>query len=221
MQRVFSRIRGDSKEEFRRIILIRADFHMHTTYSEDSFISPRTLVENLVMHPTIKVAAVTDHDSVDGIKPVQELASAYPDILIIPGVEITTTLGDIVILGTDQLPPRPWTVENVVNFARANDCVSVAAHPFRELGMGEYARNSGVDAIEVLNGKSLYSVNKQAYELAKSAGLPGVAGSDAHKPSELYAVYTEIDASLNIDDILAAIKKGKVSVSLSSKSIRF
>jgi predicted metal-dependent phosphoesterase TrpH len=194
---------------------------MHTNFSQDSFISPKTLVEQLAIHPSIKVAAVTDHDSVAALKLTKELASAYPDILIIPGVEITTLQGDILVLGTEQLPPLPWSVANVVDFAKDNDCVSIAAHPFREMGLGEYARDSGVDAIEVLNGKSLYSANKQAYELAKSAGLPGVAGSDAHKPSELYAVYTEVDASLNVDDILAAIKKGKVSVSLASKSIRF
>ncbi len=200
---------------------MRADFHMHTNFSQDSFISPKTLVEQLAIHPSIKVAAVTDHDSVAALKLTKELASAYPDILIIPGVEITTLQGDILVLGTEQLPPLPWSGANVVDFAKDNDCVSIAAHPFREMGLGEYARDSGVDAIEVLNGKSLYSANKQAYELAKSAGLPGVAGSDAHKPSELYAVYTEVDASLNVDDILAAIKKGKVSVSLASKSIRF
>jgi predicted metal-dependent phosphoesterase TrpH len=194
---------------------------MHTNFSQDSFISPKTLVEQLAIHPSIKVAAVTDHDSVAALKLTKELASAYPDILIIPGVEITTLQGDILVLGTEQLPPLPWSGANVVDFAKDNDCVSIAAHPFREMGLGEYARDSGVDAIEVLNGKSLYSANKQAYELAKSAGLPGVAGSDAHKPSELYAVYTEVDASLNVDDILAAIKKGKVSVSLASKSIRF
>jgi predicted metal-dependent phosphoesterase TrpH len=201
--------------------LVRADFHMHTNFSPDSFISPKTLVEQLAIHPSIKVAAVTDHDSVDALKLTKELASAYSDILIIPGVEITTLQGDIVLLGTEQLPPLPWSVANVVDFAKDNACISIAAHPFREMGLGESARDSGVDAIEVLNGKSLYSVNKQAYELAKSAGLPGVAGSDAHKPSELFAVYTEVDASLAVDDILAAIKKGKVSVSLASKSIRF
>jgi hypothetical protein len=201
--------------------LVKADFHIHTTFSADSGISPKTLVEQLVLHPSIKVAAVTDHDSVDGIQSVRELASAYPDILIIPGVEISTPRGDILLLGTEELPPRPWSVENVIDFAKDNSCVSVAAHPYRDFGIGDYAQNCKVDAIEVLNGNSLYSSNKQAYELAKSLGLPGVAGSDAHKPSELYAVYTEVKASLDVDDILAAIKKGLVSVSLSGKSIHF
>jgi hypothetical protein len=184
-------------------------------------ISPKILVEQLVIHPSIKVAAVTDHGSVDGIAPVRELAAAYPDILIVPGVEISTLRGDIVVLGTEELPPKPWTVENVIDFAKDNDCVSIAAHPFRDFGIGEYARNCKIDAIEVLNGNSLYSANKQAYALAKSLKLPGVAGSDAHKLSELFAVYTEVNASLDVDDILAAIKKGAVSVSLSSKSIHF
>ncbi len=201
--------------------MIRADFHIHTTFSADSAISPKTLVEQLVLHPSIKVAAVTDHDSVDGIRFVCELASAYPDILIIPGVEISTPRGDIVVLGTQELPPKPWSVENVIDFAEDNSCVSVAAHPYRDFGIGDYAQNCRIDAIEVLNGNSLYSANKQAYELAKSLGLPGVAGSDAHKPSELYAVYTEVKASLDVDDILAAINKGLVSVSLSGKSIHF
>jgi hypothetical protein len=193
--------------------LIRADLHIHTTFSSDSTIQPKTLVEQLVAHPSIKVAAVTDHDSVQGIKITQELASAYSDILIIPGCEISTTQGDILILGTIHLPPPPWTVENVVDFAKENNCVSIAAHPYREYGLGDLARSSRVDAIEVLNGGSPSSANQQAKALARSMSLPGVAGSDAHSPPELYAVHTQIDSNLNVDDILTAIKKGRVVVS--------
>ena len=201
--------------------MIRADLHIHTTFSDDSETSPKTLVEQLVAHPSIKVAAVTDHDTVKGLSTIRQLASPYPDILIIPGVEISTPNGDIVILGTEELPPKPWTVENVVDYARDNDCVSVAAHPYREWGLGDLARNIKVDAIEILNGASSLSANKQAHDLAKSMRLPGVAGSDSHKPSELYTVYTEIQASLDVDEILKAIKKGLVSVSPAGKSIHF
>ena len=146
--------------------MIKADFHNHTTFSDDSQTKPKDLVEKLVAHPSIKVAAVTDHDSVQGIETVRALAKPYPDILIIPGVEISTPQGDIVILGTEELPPKPWSVESIVEFAKANNFVSIAAHPFREWGLGEAARNSNVDAIEVLNGGSLYSANKQAHDLA-------------------------------------------------------
>lgn len=198
-----------------------ADFHIHTVYSADSLIQPKTLVDMLAAHSFIKVAAVTDHDSVRGCKATVELASAYPDILIIPGVEISTQLGDVVVLGTYELPPKPWTPEVVVDYARSIAGVSIIAHPFRTYGMGERARNYTVDAIEVLNGGSSREANNQAKELAKSIGLPGTAGSDAHQVSELFSVYNQVEASLNIDSVLAAIKRGLVSAQVSRGSIHF
>jgi len=201
--------------------LIRADLHIHTTYSSDSAIQPKTLVEQLVAHNFIKVAAVTDHDTVKGCGVTRQLASAYPDILIIPGVEISIPQGDIVVLGTEEMPPQPWTVEGIVDFARDRDCVSVVPHPYREYGLGDLTRNYKFDAIEVLNGYSSPSANKLAKNLAKLMGLPGVAGSDAHQPSELCTVYTEIQASLNVDEILKALKKGLVKVPSIKKSIHF
>jgi predicted metal-dependent phosphoesterase TrpH len=201
--------------------LIQADLHIHTTYSSDSTITPKTLVEQLVAHNFVKVAAVTDHDTTEGLSVTRQLASVYPDILIIPGVEISTPQGDLLVLGTEETPPQPWTAEGVVDFARDRDCVSVVAHPYREYGMGDLARNYKVDAIEVLNGVSSPAANKLAQDLAKLMGLPGLAGSDAHQPSELYTVYTEVQASLDIDEILKALKKGLVAAHSNRKSIHF
>lgn len=201
--------------------MIRADLHIHTTYSFDSTIQPKTLVEKLVAHDFIKIAAVTDHDTAKGCVITRHLASAYPDVLIIPGVEISTPQGDIMVLGTDEMPSKPWTVEGVVDFARDRGCVSVVAHPYREYGLGDLAMNYNFDAVEVLNGVSSLSDNKLAQDLAKSMSLPGVAGSDAHQPSELYSVYTEVQASLDIDEILKALKKGLVAVHSIGKSIHF
>jgi hypothetical protein len=199
--------------------LIQADLHIHTVYSSDSLIQPKTLVDQLVAHSFIKAVAVTDHDSVRGCKATVELASAYPDILIIPGVEITTPSGDMLVLGTEELPPRPWTPEAVVDYAKTIGGVSIVAHPYREYGMGDLARNYKVDAIEVLNGGSTSAANNQAKELAKSMGLPGTAGSDAHRLSELFSVCSKIDASLDVDSVLRAIKKGSISTQAARGSI--
>jgi hypothetical protein len=200
-----------------------ADFHIHTIYSPDSLLQPKTLVDMLAAHSFIKVAAVTDHDSVRGCRATVELASAYPDILIIPGVEISTEqgYGDVVVLGTEELPPKPWTPECVADFARSVGGVSIVAHPFREYGMGERARNYKVDAIEVLNGGSSKQANDQANEFAKSLGLPGTAGSDAHQVSELFSVYNKVEAALDVDSVLKAIRKGSVSAHVNRGSIRF
>jgi len=175
----------------------------------------------LEAHAFIKVAAVTDHDSVRGCRATVELASVYPDILVIPGVEISTDHGDVIVLGTDELPPKPWTPEVVVDFAKSIGGVSIAAHPFRAFGMGDRARKLKVDAIEVLNGGSSKDVNNQAKVLAKSLNLPGTAGSDAHQVSELFSVYNKVEASVDIDEILKAIRQGSVLAQLNQKSICF
>ena len=179
------------------------------------------MVDQLVAHSSIKVAAVTDHDSIRGCRATVELASACPDILIIPGVEISTPQGDMLVLGTEELPPRPWTPEAVIDYAKSIGGVSIVAHPYREYGMGDLARNYKVEAIEVLNGGSTAAANIEAKELARSMGLPGTAGSDAHQLSELFSVCSKIDASLNVDAVLRAIKKGYVSAQTTSGSIRF
>ena len=201
--------------------MIQADLHIHTMYSSDSAIAPKALVEQLVAHNLVKVAAVTDHDTVKGCSVIRQLASAYHDILIIPGVEISTPEGDIVILGTEEMPPSPWTAESVVDFARKHGAVSVVAHPYREYGMGDQAQKYKVDAIEVLNGASPSLANEAARKLADLMGLPGVAGSDAHQISELCTVHTQINASMDIDEILKALKKGLVSIPPLGRSIHF
>ncbi len=203
------------------ILPLYGDFHIHTVYSADSIIQPKTLVDMLVAHSYVKVAAVTDHDSIRGCKATVELASAYTDILIIPGVEISTPKGDMLVLGTEELPPKPWAPESVVDFAKSIDAVSIVAHPFREYGMGDFARNVKADAIEVLNGGSSSAANGQAKELAKSMSLPGTGGSDAHQVSELFTMCTKIDASLNVDAVLKAVKKGLVSAQVARGSIHF
>lgn len=201
--------------------MIKADLHIHTTYSNDSTVTPKALVEKLVNDNSIKVAAVTDHNTVKGLINTRKLAATYPDILIIPGVEISTAEGDLIVLGAEETPPEPWTVENVLDFAQDNNYVSVVAHPYREYGMGDLAMNYNVDAIEVLNGQAFKYANKLANELAKSMKIPGLAGSDAHNPSELLTIYTKIQAALDIDEILKAIKKGWVTTHSATRSIHF
>jgi len=201
--------------------MIRVDLHVHTTYSSDASIQPKTIVEQLYAHPFIKAVTITDHNTVEGYYKVQKLASTYQDILIIPGVEVSTIEGDLIVLGVAELPPEPWTVENVIDFARKREALTIAAHPYRAYGLGDLTKNYDVDAIEVLNGVSSSHVNKLAENLAKAMGLPGVAGSDAHQVNELWTAYTEVQASSDIDEILKAIKKGLIRVASTEKSIHF
>ncbi len=201
--------------------MIRVDLHIHTKYSSDGSIDPKSIVDQLYGHPSIKAIAITDHNTLEGYHKVRELASAYKDILIIPGVEVSTSEGDIIILGTEELPHTPWSAQSVISFARERGGLLVVPHPYRAYGLGDSAKNYDFDAVEVLNGASTTQVNKLAENLSKTMGLPGLAGSDAHQINELWAVYTEVQASSDIDEILKAIKKGLVRIASTGKSIHF
>lgn len=78
---------------------MRADLHLHTTAS-DGRLTPRELVQQAAKL-NLDVIAVTDHDTVEGIPPALEAAKSFPQLMVIPGVEINTDVpkGEVHILG--------------------------------------------------------------------------------------------------------------------------
>ena len=78
---------------------MKADLHLHTTAS-DGMLSPQELVQK-ASHVGLDVIAITDHDTVGGIPPALEEAKSFPELLVVPGVEINTDTpqGEVHILG--------------------------------------------------------------------------------------------------------------------------
>jgi predicted metal-dependent phosphoesterase TrpH len=78
---------------------MKADLHVHTTASDGRF-APAEIVSKAA-HMGLSVLAITDHDSVDGIQSALDAAESYPQLLVIPGVEIDTETseGEVHILG--------------------------------------------------------------------------------------------------------------------------
>jgi len=195
--------------------MIRVDLHVHTLFSGDATINPRLLVDTLYAHPTVKGVAITDHDTLEGYFQVRKLATAYQDLLVIPGVEATTREGHFILLGIEEKPPYMSTLESVVDFAMERAALIVIPHPYRaDRGIGDVAERIQADAIEVINPSASLRENKLAEKLAKARSLPGIAGSDAHKPDEMWKAYTQIDADPNVESILKAIKNGNVKAVL-------
>ncbi|UCH31640.1 MAG: PHP domain-containing protein [Candidatus Bathyarchaeota archaeon] len=190
--------------------MIRVDLHLHTIFSGDSSLTPKFLVNQLHAHPFIKGVAITDHNTLEGYFQTRKLASAYEDLLILPGLEISTREGDLIILGVDEKPRVPIELSSAIEFAKANKGLVVIPHPYRSLGIGKTAMTTKADAIEVLNPTATPNENMLARNLAKAISLPGIAGTDAHDPKEMWTVYTEVEAQLTIHSILDNIRKGRV-----------
>ncbi len=190
--------------------MIRVDLHVHTKFSGDSSISPRLLVDQLHNHSLIKAVAITDHNTMKGYNHVKELARSYEDLTIIPGVEITTDDGDLIVLGVNEFLRKPMSLDSAVDFAATNSGVIIIPHPYRSMGIGDLGLEIDAHAVEVINPTATKKENKLASNLAKMKNLPGVAGSDAHSPKELWTAFTEVDAQQSVDALLESIRKGLV-----------
>ena len=66
------------------------DLHLHTTNS-DGRLTPSELIR-LAAGQGLKVVSVTDHDSTEGLAEAYETAREFPQMRIIPGIEISTDI---------------------------------------------------------------------------------------------------------------------------------
>ena len=79
--------------------MAEVDLHLHTTAS-DGRLSPRELVR-LLSRRGVRIAAITDHDSTEGLSEALVAKEEFPDLTLIPGIEISTDVpgSEIHILG--------------------------------------------------------------------------------------------------------------------------
>ncbi len=68
------------------------DLHLHTTAS-DGRLTPTELV-NLLGERGIRIASITDHDSTEGLPEAYEAKERFPELTLIPGIELSTEAGD-------------------------------------------------------------------------------------------------------------------------------
>jgi predicted metal-dependent phosphoesterase TrpH len=66
----------------------RADLHTHSTFS-DGVLSPTELID-LAYRRGVRIMALTDHDTIEGLPEALAASARYPDLTLIPGVEIST-----------------------------------------------------------------------------------------------------------------------------------
>jgi len=83
---------GRTRHDFGLRWPVEVDLHLHTTAS-DGLLSPTELIER-VAETGLKVVAIADHDSTDGLDEALEAARRHPHLMLIPAVELGTEEGD-------------------------------------------------------------------------------------------------------------------------------
>ena len=186
---------------------IKADLHVHTTYSKDSLITPKDLIF-YAKKRGLNAVAVTDHNQLEGAYKIAK----ETDFLVIPGMEVSSSDGHIVALNVHDLIPRGYSaVETVERIHRAGG-VAIACHPYVYF-KGCLRENvcATFDAIEVINARAFpfKSSVKKAEETAERLKLSRVAGTDAHYAPQIGYGYTVIEASEpTVEAIARAIVDG-------------
>lgn len=196
--------------------LLKIDMHVHTVGSPDA----HTRVEDLpkiIKSRGLDGVAVTEHDSLNPLK--------FPDVLIIPGIEVSSRDGHVIGLGVREKIPSRLPAGETIQRIHEQGGIAIIPHPYDPVCECVKLAKLTVrpDAVETMNADALsFSIsNWLARRDASKFKLPQVGGSDSHIPQSIGDAYTVLDStSRELIDVLNAIKAGKVHPEGHATSIR-
>ncbi|NOZ81879.1 MAG: PHP domain-containing protein [Candidatus Micrarchaeota archaeon] len=193
------------------------DCHVHTVYSKhpvfgrDATTTPKEAVK-YAAKKGLGGIAITDHSTVKGALSVIGYARKK-GVLVIPGIEVKTTHGDMIALGVKEPVPDGLGPEETAEKIKSVGGVSVAPHPFASYvlkpSLGE--KSVFADAVEIFNAAQSEKTNGKAKALAEKLSKPVTAGSDAHFPEFIGLAGIRCESS-DTDGVLEEILSKKVIV---------
>ena len=186
---------------------LKLDLHVHTERSSDAFTPPKQL-PTICRDRGLDGLAITDHNVL--------AVDSFDEVVILPGIEISTGDGHVIGLGLSEAIPRGLSADKTLRRIKELNGVSIIPHPFDLLRSSVRPHNLSVrpDAIEVINSSSfLHSVTwKRARKFAEKENYPMTAGSDSHIPETIGRAYTEVESpSKDTESVLAAMRSGSVA----------
>lgn len=204
---------------------MRIDLHNHTSpLSACSYLDPHELVTE-ARRLKLDGICLTEHQVMWDPAEVERLAGEG-GIRVFRGNEYTTNQGDVLVFGFYKDIKDLMLIQELREEVQNAGGFMIAAHPFRgfkTFGIGQLQMTveqackrkvfDHVDAIEVLNGKLSADENEMARKVAEKLGLPGTAGSDAHRVDEIATAVTLFDDDIRGEEqLVAALHAGRFRV---------
>ena len=196
------------------------DIHTHTyPKSLDSLLTPEALFER-AREAGLDGICLTEHDVFWDAGTLEEWSRRF-GLLILPGCEVNTEEGHLLVYGLDRyvfgMHKAPF-VRELVDAARG---AIVVSHPYRRRyrpseGDGQVERSSRervfglADTIEALNGRGSAEENAFSQALGRSLGTPGTGSSDAHQEEDLGTYATEFSRQVRcLGDLVEELRAGR------------
>jgi predicted metal-dependent phosphoesterase TrpH len=201
------------------------DLHTHThPLSHDSLLSPDELIE-AAKAAKLDAVCLTEHDFFWDHAEAAALAKRH-NFLVIPGIEVNTEDGHIVVFGLDRFVYGMHRMHELARMAEAADAVMIAAHPYRRQLPFEL-RHEGdwthaleraavnpaykhVAAIETLNGRGSERENAFSAAVAAQLNVATTGASDAHEHKDVGRVATHFERKIkDLDALITELKAGR------------
>ena len=202
------------------------DLHTHThPLSHDSLLSADELIE-AAKAARLDGVCLTEHDFFWDPTEVAALRKRH-NFLVIPGIEVNTEDGHIVVFGLDRFVYGMHRVHELARLAQTAGAVMIAAHPYRRQLPFEL-RHEGdwtqvleravanpalahVTAIETQNGRGTDRENAFCTEVAARLNLPNTGSSDAHERKDIGRAATQLDRKItNLEGLITELRAGRV-----------
>lgn len=182
----------------------RYDLHIHSQGSLDSGLSVKRIITRCA-ELGLAGFAVTDHDV------FTRVACPYPDLLAIPGEEVTTAEGHVLAIGINDSIPAGLSPSETIELIHDQGAVAIASHPFSSKegfpGLGDLVYDLNLEGLEVTNPKG-HVDNRRARRVAGALGVARVGGSDAHKIEMIGKGVTVLRERVgSVDDFLTVVRK--------------
>ncbi len=212
--------------------MLKADLHIHT--KEDPVDNVPYTAKEMIKYKAklgFKVLAITNHNSIYFNKELKDYAKQL-GIILIPGMEALIQRKEVLILNADKDKLNYWQPNpgyrrvyyslydslDVLQSFREQGMVIGAPHPFyvQPTCLSKQLIKH-IDKFDFIEHSHFYTWvvnrNKPAVRLAKKYNKTLIANTDSHRWFQLgLKNYSYIDADLNKDDILEAIRKNKVKI---------
>ena len=190
------------------------DLHAHSSdRSRDSGVRVGKLADRAASRGLDGVV-LTEHNATWSGEELRELSERH-EVRLLPGMEIGTDVGHVLVYGLDRFRPELLEIESLRRIAQAEGAAMALAHPMRPFHGQHAARNryeAWFDALETINGDHADSEGGPYEQLADRLGIGAVGGSDVHSVQAVGRVVTTFESAVDsieelVDQLRAAVAR--------------
>lgn len=190
------------------------DLHAHSSdRSLDSGVRAVAIAEQAAMRGLDGIC-LTEHNALWSVEDT-EVLSERSGICVLPGMELGTDVGHVLVFGLPRFTPELLVMDNLRRIVAAEGAAMALAHPMRPFSgqlPGWTQMSEWFHALEAINGDHADGEDGQYARLAARLGLAAVGGSDVHSRQAVGRAVTSFTEPIrDVETLVRALRAGRVA----------